>query len=97
MGNIFKQPQQPQGSNFQQEFDARGCYPTDGNIARRDAKTTARDAAGALAQIANGGWAHNPHPPCPPSAAPHVVLLPHLRTQPCGYSTSQSWDNGKPY
>jgi hypothetical protein len=34
--------------------------------------------------------AHNP--PYRPAAAPHVVLPPHLRTQPHGY-----YDNGKPY
>ena len=85
-GSIFQQPQQPQGRNFQQEFDARVRHPTDGNAARRDAKTTARDAA-----VPAAVWAHNPHPPYPPAAAPHVVLPPHLRTQPRGY------DNGKPY
>ena len=57
-GSIFQQPQQPQGSNFQNVFDARVRYPTDGNVARRDAETTARDAAGALAPFdgaAHGG------------------------------------------
>ena len=85
-GNIFQQPQQPQGCNFQQEFDARVRHPTDGNAARRDAKTAALGVA-----VPAGVWAHNPNPPHRPAAAPHVVLPPHLRTQPRGH------DNGKPY